>query len=67
VRALPGWLARTRRKLVERSPVLFAQAREEWVEARPIIAQKMRERAEKTIARFTPRAPRPRPPEAAAV
>jgi predicted nucleotide-binding protein (sugar kinase/HSP70/actin superfamily) len=66
VRALPGWLARTRRKMVERSPVLFAQAREEWVEARPIIAQRMRARAEKTLARFTPRSQRPAP-EAAAV
>jgi predicted nucleotide-binding protein (sugar kinase/HSP70/actin superfamily) len=59
VRGLPGWLAKTRRKLVERSPVLFAQAREEWVEARPIIAQRVRARAEKTMARFNPRSQRP--------
>src|SRR5207244_3866006 len=41
-RELPGWLARTRRKLVEHSPVLLAQAREEWVEARPIVAERMK-------------------------
>jgi predicted nucleotide-binding protein (sugar kinase/HSP70/actin superfamily) len=64
VRALPAWLARTRQKMVQRSPVLFAQAREEWVEARPIIAQRVRARAEKTLARFGRAAP---PPEAAAV
>jgi predicted nucleotide-binding protein (sugar kinase/HSP70/actin superfamily) len=54
-RGLPGWIARTRRKLVERSPVLLAQAREEWVEARPIIAQRMRAKAEKTLGRFRSR------------
>jgi predicted nucleotide-binding protein (sugar kinase/HSP70/actin superfamily) len=56
-RALPGWLARTRKKLVEKSPVLFAQAREEWVEARPIIVEKMKSQAEKTVARLRRREP----------
>jgi predicted nucleotide-binding protein (sugar kinase/HSP70/actin superfamily) len=65
VQGLPGWLARTRKKLVERSPVLFAQAREEWVESRPIIAQAVRAKAEKTLVRF---GVKERPaPEAAAV
>jgi predicted nucleotide-binding protein (sugar kinase/HSP70/actin superfamily) len=52
IKALPGWLARTRRKVVERSPVLFAQAREEWVEARPVIVERVKTRAQKTMARF---------------
>jgi hypothetical protein len=60
-KALPGWLARTRKKLVEKSPVLFAQAREEWVEARPVIAQKVRAQAEKTVARFRRREPENQP------
>ena len=58
VKGLPGWLARTRRKVVERSPALFAQAREEWVEARPILAEKVKVKAQKTMARFG-RAPAP--------
>jgi hypothetical protein len=53
VKALPGWLARTRQKVAERSPVLFAQAREEWVEARPVIVEKMKAKAQNTVfARF---------------
>jgi predicted nucleotide-binding protein (sugar kinase/HSP70/actin superfamily) len=59
VKALPGWLARTRKRVMERSPVLFAQAREEWVEARPIIAERVKARAQKTMARFTTSAPAP--------
>jgi predicted nucleotide-binding protein (sugar kinase/HSP70/actin superfamily) len=58
VKALPGWLARTRRKVAERSPVLFAQAREEWVEAKPVLVEKVRARAQKTVfSRFVGEAP----------
>jgi len=53
VKALPGWLARTRKRVVERSPALFAQAREEWVEARPIIVERVKAKAQGTMfARF---------------
>ncbi len=57
-RALPGWLGRMRRKLVERTPMLVAQAREEWREARPAVAEKLR-------AKFRPKA-RPEGQNAAA-
>ena len=43
VKAAPGFLAGLRKKLVERAPVLVAQAREEWKDARPAIEQKARE------------------------
>src|SRR6185436_13794435 len=53
VKALPGWLARTRKRVMERSPQLFAQAREEWVEARPIIVERVKAKAQGTVfARF---------------
>jgi hypothetical protein len=42
VKAAPGFLAGLRKKLVERAPVLVAQAREEWKDARPIIEEKAR-------------------------
>jgi predicted nucleotide-binding protein (sugar kinase/HSP70/actin superfamily) len=51
VKAVPGWLARTRKKVMERSPQLFAQAREEWVEAKPIIVERMKTRAQKLTRR----------------
>jgi hypothetical protein len=51
-KALPGWLARMRKKIVERSPVLFAQAREEWVEAKPVLVERMKTKAHETINRF---------------
>jgi hypothetical protein len=57
-KGLPDWLARTRKKVIERSPVLFAQAREEWVEARPVLVEKMKARAQKTVfARFAGETP----------
>jgi hypothetical protein len=62
-RALPGWLERTRRRVLERSPELLAQAREEWVEARPVLARKLkttaREAFDQTVARFGAAPPRP--------
>ncbi|HSZ82637.1 MAG TPA: hypothetical protein VLA14_10155, partial [Polyangia bacterium] len=54
-RALPATLSALRGRLKERAPVLFAQAREEWVDAKPVVVEKLR-------ARFTPeRAQRARP------
>ena len=50
IKGLPGWMAKMRKKIVERSPVLFAQAKEEWVEVKPILAAKMK----KTFERFGP-------------
>ncbi len=45
VRALPGVLGKLRKKIATRSPALFAQAREEWIEARPVIAAKIKQAA----------------------
>ena len=42
-RALPETLRTLRKRLLERSPVLFEQAREEWIEQRPIIVEKMKQ------------------------
>ena len=44
-RALPGALDKLRKRTLERSPVLFGQAREEWVEQKPIIVEKMKQAA----------------------
>jgi hypothetical protein len=57
-RALPGALATLRGRLTERAPALFAQAREEWVDAKPAVV----ERLHRATARLTTppwRAPRP--------
>jgi hypothetical protein len=43
-KALPGTLATLRGRLKERAPVLFAQAREEWVDAKPVVVEKLRAR-----------------------
>jgi hypothetical protein len=43
-KALPGTLATLRGRLKERAPVLFAQAREEWVDAKPVVVEKLRTR-----------------------
>ncbi len=40
-RALPGTLAALRSRLKERAPILFAQAREEWVDAKPAVVEKL--------------------------
>jgi predicted nucleotide-binding protein (sugar kinase/HSP70/actin superfamily) len=44
-RALPETLRTLRKRTMERSPVLFEQAREEWVEQKPIIVEKMKQAA----------------------
>jgi predicted nucleotide-binding protein (sugar kinase/HSP70/actin superfamily) len=41
-RALPATLATLRGRLKERAPVLFAQAREEWVDVKPVVIAKLR-------------------------
>jgi hypothetical protein len=55
-KATPGWLGRMRKKLVTRGPDLMAQAREEWVAARPIIVENVRQKAragfQRTVGRF---------------
>jgi hypothetical protein len=61
VRGVPAFLARTTRRLQERGPVLMAQAREEWVEVRPVLEEQLRrgarEKMQQARARFTRRAP----------
>jgi predicted nucleotide-binding protein (sugar kinase/HSP70/actin superfamily) len=42
VKATPGWLGTLHRRMKARAPVLVAQAREEWVEARPLLAERLR-------------------------
>jgi predicted nucleotide-binding protein (sugar kinase/HSP70/actin superfamily) len=44
-RALPTTLNLLRKRTLERSPILFEQAREEWVEQKPIIVEKMKQAA----------------------
>ena len=41
-KAAPGWLAGLRKKFVAKAPVLVAQAREEWKDARPAFEEKAR-------------------------
>jgi predicted nucleotide-binding protein (sugar kinase/HSP70/actin superfamily) len=52
VKAAPGWLAGMRKKLVEKGPVLVAQAREEWKDARPAIEEKARATVTAGIAKI---------------
>jgi predicted nucleotide-binding protein (sugar kinase/HSP70/actin superfamily) len=49
-KALPATLATLRGRLKERAPVLVAQAREEWVDVKPVIVEKVRARFTKTPA-----------------
>ncbi|MDB4982857.1 MAG: hypothetical protein JWM82_3609, partial [Myxococcales bacterium] len=46
---LPSVLASLRKRLEERAPTLISQAREEWVDAKPIVIERLRE----TTSRFT--------------
>jgi hypothetical protein len=43
-RALPGAAARLRRQVAERAPTLLAQAREEWVDAKPALKARLRQK-----------------------
>jgi predicted nucleotide-binding protein (sugar kinase/HSP70/actin superfamily) len=51
-RALPGALAKMRKRALERSPVLFEQAREEWIEAKPLLVQKVKDAARAKVESF---------------
>jgi len=53
VKAAPGFVAGLRKKLVERGPVLMAQAREEWKDARPAFEAKARETLNAGVAKVT--------------
>jgi predicted nucleotide-binding protein (sugar kinase/HSP70/actin superfamily) len=44
-RALPATLSKMRKHAANRSPVLFDQAREEWIEQKPLIVQKVKDAA----------------------
>jgi predicted nucleotide-binding protein (sugar kinase/HSP70/actin superfamily) len=55
VKATPGAIARLRKQLVEKGPVLMARAREEWVEARPAVEAQLKERVGKIASRLTRR------------
>ncbi|HXJ21210.1 MAG TPA: 2-hydroxyglutaryl-CoA dehydratase [Polyangia bacterium] len=52
-KAAPGFVAGLRKKLVERGPVLMAQAREEWKDARPVFEAKARETLNAGVAKVT--------------
>jgi predicted nucleotide-binding protein (sugar kinase/HSP70/actin superfamily) len=58
-KAAPGFVAGLRKKLVERGPVLMAQAREEWKDARPAFEAKARETLNAGVAKITRRRPAP--------
>jgi hypothetical protein len=64
-RALPGTLATLRGRLKAQAPVLFAQAREEWVDAKPAVVEKLHRATERLT---TPpwRSSRPAPTSTAA-
>jgi hypothetical protein len=49
-KALPATLATLRGRLKERAPVLVAQAREEWVDVKPVIVERVRARFTRTSA-----------------
>ena len=45
----PTKLIDLRAKWVEKSPEFIAQVREEWADARPVVAEKLRSRAKKSV------------------
>ena len=49
VASLPSVLSSLRKRLQERAPTLISQAREEWVDAKPLVVERIRE----TTSRFT--------------
>jgi len=51
VRGIPAFVAGMRKNLAARGPVLFAQAREEWAEARPAIEEQIKNRVATVIRR----------------
>jgi predicted nucleotide-binding protein (sugar kinase/HSP70/actin superfamily) len=51
VRGIPGLIAGMRKNLAARGPVLLAQAKEEWAEARPVIEEQIKIRVAKVTRR----------------
>jgi predicted nucleotide-binding protein (sugar kinase/HSP70/actin superfamily) len=49
VKAAPGKVAAMRRTLVEKGPILMSRAREEWVDARPAVEEKVKEKLGKLV------------------
>jgi predicted nucleotide-binding protein (sugar kinase/HSP70/actin superfamily) len=62
LRAAPRKVAELRTRVLEKSPDLLAQVREEWIDARPIVAQKIRARAQAGMDGVRAAVRRPRPP-----
>lgn len=54
VRGIPAFVAGMRKNLAVRGPVLFAQAKEEWAEARPVIEEQIKNRVAKVTRRRKP-------------
>jgi hypothetical protein len=61
MRGLPATLAKLRKKIAHRSPQLFAQAREEWIEARPALTEKLKQAARARAEAFGIPVPAARP------
>jgi predicted nucleotide-binding protein (sugar kinase/HSP70/actin superfamily) len=61
VRGLPATLTKLRKKIAHRSPQLFAQAREEWIEARPVLTEKLKQAARARAEAFGIPIPAARP------
>jgi hypothetical protein len=59
LKAAPAWLRGLKQKLETRGPDLMAQAREEWVVARPLVMEAMRKRAQDNLAKVRSRFVRP--------
>jgi hypothetical protein len=51
-KAAPGWIAGLRKKLVEKGPVLVSRAREEWVDARPVVEAEIKERVANVVSKL---------------
>jgi predicted nucleotide-binding protein (sugar kinase/HSP70/actin superfamily) len=52
VKALPGFLARARKTLAEKAPVLVSRAREEWVDVKPAVEADLRARMTKVVSKM---------------
>jgi len=39
----PSWIAKARKKFMEKTPVLLAQAKEEWIDVKPMLAKKVKD------------------------
>jgi predicted nucleotide-binding protein (sugar kinase/HSP70/actin superfamily) len=50
VKATPGFIANVRKQLTEKGPVLVSRAREEWVDVKPAVEAKVKERVAKVAS-----------------